>query len=190
MGDSVLHDLAYLEATVEELQPYLLSDDLYWTLSGYPSPSNQPFHKFTLGGMLLALTRSRSQVMSSVDSARLSSLTNKLEAFSTKWRVAWEAKAGKEFRSRLRQWGSYLTELQQEPQEHAVYYPYEVRVRVMAELLKGQIEVFEVAENEFLHKLDQRLGAQFLPGDFIWDNALSVGFPKTEFWFLWGKPIF
>ncbi len=190
MGDSVLHDLAYLEATVEELQPYLLSNDLYWTLSGYPSPSNRPFNKLTLGGMLLALTRSRSQAMSSFNSARLASLMNKLEAFSTKWRVAWEAKAGKEFRSRLRQWGNYLTELQQEPQEHAVYFPYEVRVRVILELLKMQIEDVEVAENELLHILDQRLGAQFLSGDFIWNAELSTGFPKSEFWFLWGKPTF
>jgi len=117
-------------------------------------------------------------------------LTRQVETLATKWRVAWEAKAVREFLSRLRQWGNYLNEVQRDPQEHAVYYRYEVRVRVIAELLRDQIGDYEGKDSDLTKKLDQRLRAQFMPGDFIWTEGLKGGFPKDGFWFLWGSITF
>ncbi len=187
MGKSIFFDLGYIEASIEELKSYILSDKLFWSLSGYPSPTAQPFPKLTLGGLLLALARSRSRADSLEDTGHVEMLARKIEIFSTKWRVAWEGKAAREYHSRLRQWGNFLNELQHDPQEHAVYYRYEVRLRVIVELLRSQIGDIQDQELDYLDKLDRRLRAQFVPGDFIWDAELRGGFPETEFWFLWGR---
>ncbi|MBL7163337.1 MAG: hypothetical protein ISS57_12080 [Anaerolineales bacterium] len=187
MGTSIQYDLGYIQAAIEELQPYLLSDELYWSLSGHASPGDKAYPKLTLGGLLLALARSRARADSPKITGKADRLENRLETIRSQWQVAWDEKASWEFRSRLRQWGNYLNEVQRDPQEHAVYYPYEVSARVILELLKQQTEKLADSDVETLIKLDQRLRAQFITGSFMWDDDLSGGFPKDEFWFLWGR---
>ncbi len=187
METSIRYDLSYIQAAIEELQPYLLSDKLHWSLSGYACPGEKAYPQLTLGGLLLALTRSRVRANSPKMSLKTDHLENRLETIRSQWRVAWEEKASWEFRSRLRQWGNFLNEVQHDPQDYAAYYPYEVNVRVILELLIPQTGNLADKDVEPLIKQDQRLQAQFISGSFIWDDDLSGGFPKDDFWFLWGR---
>ena len=169
-------DRAYLEAGIPELENYLLSDELFWpiTARGYDLP------RLTIGGLLLAKTRLEAR------GERTEALLTRLDAFRSKWQVAWETKAGREFQSRFGLWGNYLTDYRQNPEGHADAYPHEVRNRAMLQLLKPELPE-ELPELEALSPLDSVVRTSLSPGDFIWDPALQSGFPREEYWFLYGK---
>jgi hypothetical protein len=172
---SVEKDRAYLEAGIPELESYLLSDELYWPISarGFDLP------RLTIGGLLLAAARLRAR------EERIDNLMAQLDAVRSKWRVAWETKAGREFQSRFNLWGNYLTDYRQNPEGFADSFPHEVRNRAMLELLQGDLPA-ELPEREALVSLDSALRSSFLPEAFIWETELQSGFPRDAYWFLYG----
>ena len=122
-------DKAYLEAGIPELGDYLLSNELYWpiTARGYDLP------RLTIGGILLA------QSYLEARGERIESFVVQLDAVRSKWRVAWETKAGREVQARMRLWSNYLADYSQNPEGHADVYPHEVRYRVMLHLLLAEL---------------------------------------------------
>jgi hypothetical protein len=172
---SVEKDRAYLEAGIPELQSYLLSDELYWPVSA--RGHNLP--RLTIGGLLLANARLQAR------GEPVDALMSRLEAVRSKWRVAWETKAGREFRSRFGLWGNYLADYRQNPEGHADSYPHEVRNRVMLELLRSELPA-DLPEREALSSLDTALQSSLLPADFVWESDLQPGFHRETYWFLYG----
>jgi uncharacterized protein YukE len=169
-------DRVYLETGIPELEDYLLSDELFWPISarGYNLP------RLTVGGLLLAKARLEAR------GERIEALVTKLDAVRSKWAVAWETKAGREFQSRFGLWGNYLKDYRQSPEGHADAYPHEVRNRAMLQLLRPELPV-ELSEREALSPLDSVVRSSLSPGDFIWEPALQSGFPREEYWFLYGE---
>lgn len=169
-------DRAYLEAGIPELQDYLLSDELYWpiTARGYDMP------RLTIGSLLL------SKVRLAARGERIEALQARLDAVRSKWRVAWETKADREFKSRFGLWNNYLTDYRQNPESHADAYSHEVRYRAMLQLLLGELSS-PPPEQEALSQLDSVLRTGLSPGEFIWEAGLQPGFPRDEYWFLYGK---
>ena len=170
------NDKAYLKAGIPELGDYLLSKELYWPISarGYMLP------RLTIGGTLLALARLEAR------GERVESLVMQLDGVRSKWRVAWETKAGREVRARMRLWSNYLADYRYNPEGHADAFPHEVRYRVMLQLLLGELPS-PPAEQEGLSQLDGVLRASLSFSDFIWDADLQPGFPREVYWFLYGR---
>ena len=173
---SIEKDRAYLEAGIPELEDYLLSDELYWpvTARGYDLP------RLTISGLLLAKKRLEAR------GVRIEAHRSRLDAVCSKWRAAWEKKAGRELQSRFGLWNNYLTDYRQNAEGHADAYPHEVSYRVMLQLLLMELPS-PPPEREALSRLDSVLRASFSPGDFIWEPGLQPGFPREEYWFLYGK---
>jgi len=187
MGETSLFDFEYINAALEELQEYLVSDKLFWPLRGHAFSGSQAFSQLTLGGILLALARSRARAITPESAVKVDSLESNVDVIRDQWQAAWRDKTNWEFRSRLRQWGNYMDEIQRDLQEFGAYYNNEVRIRSVLSLLSGQTNRIDEGDMSNLNKLDQRLYAQFVPGDFIWEEGLRGGFPKKEYWFLWGN---
>ena len=122
-------DKAYLETGILELEDYLLSDELYWpiTTRGFDLP------RLTIGGILLTKARLEAR------HERIESLASQLDAICSKWRVAWETKAGRGVMARMRLWGNYLSDYRHNPEGHADAYPREVSYRVMLHLLLAEL---------------------------------------------------
>ncbi len=171
-------DRAYLEAGIPELEDYLLSNELYWPVTArvYDLP------RLTIGGLLLAQTRLEAR------RERIEALVAQLDAVRSKWRAAWETKAGREFRSRFGLWSNYVADYRHNPEEYADAYPHEVRYRAMLQLLLAELPA-PPAEQESLSRLDGVLRASFSPGDFIWEVDLLPGFSREVYWFLYGKLV-
>ena len=169
-------DRAYLEAGIPELGDYLLSSELYWpiTARGYDLP------RLTIGGILLEKTCLEAR------GERIEALVAQLDAVRSKWRVAWEAKAGREVQARLRLWSNFLADYRHNPEGYADAYPHEVRYRVMLHLLLAELPVSSAEQNE-LSQLDGVLRASLSPSGFIWEAGLQPGFPREIYWFLYGK---
>jgi hypothetical protein len=169
-------DRAFIEAGIPELEAYLLSNELYWpiTARGYDLP------RLTVGGFLLARKRLEAR------GERIEPLVAQLDAVRSKWRVAWETKAGREVGARMRLWSNYLSDYRHNPEGHADAYPHEVRYRAMLHLLLAELPT-SPPEAEELAQLDSLLRANLISSDFVWEADLQSGFPHKVYWFLYGK---
>lgn len=187
MKTSLAYDLGYVEAGLAELESYLLGNDLFWPLNS-PSPIGEPaFEQLTPGGLLLAGARLGPRAKPPQQRTQAESLIARLDVMRTQWRAAWEEKAAWELRSRLRQWGHYIHEIQRDPQEHGAYYSHEVRLRVLIELLLTEIRQPDSADIQRLARLDFILSGWLIAGDFLWEEDLQAGFPRDPYWYLWGN---
>jgi hypothetical protein len=179
-------DLDYWRACIEDLKDYLLSDHLFWPLSVRPSGSGISFPQLTLGGMLL--TRARAFARSAQnEKAALIPLDQEMGAVRDRWRSAWNRKAGREFTSRLRQWGNYLEDYRSDPDNQGGYYAQEIRLRVILELLQAEDIALQDGEEDLLEAMDKRLRANFSTGGFVWKDDLTSSFPEDTYWYLYGK---
>ncbi len=176
---SAEQDWAFIRAALPELRRYLLSEELFWPLGG-----QQP--RLTPGNLLLARQRLAAWAQSPAQEAELQRWDQALEVEVLRWPVAWEKKVAHEFASRLRQWRNYLEDYRRAPDEQAAYYPYEVHLRVILDLLSEETRL-DATDRGLLAGLDTQLRAAFRPGDFVWDAALQVAFPAADFWYLYGR---
>jgi hypothetical protein len=166
-------DSRFIEEALPELQPYLLADELYW-------PLGNSLPRLTPGALLLALRRVEAQQPSAAQKWQL-----KLDSVRTKWRAAWEQKALRETRNRLRLWSASMGEWQSAPAENLADYSGEVRGRVILQILLAEIDAPQ--EQSALEALDHSLRAKLKAGNFLWEAGLETTFPPSDFWFLYGK---
>ncbi len=177
--------LTFVQGGVEQLESYLLSDDLFWNL-GLASPTGQSYPMLTLGELLFFVRCAGALAQSPAQEAACRQSESQLDALHTRWRTAWERKASREFQSRLRQWGERVEEIRQDPAENAPYYHTEVRLRTFLELLRPDAVEVSPAYLEHLRSLDLIVKSLLVPGEFVWHPDLAPAFPREPFWFLWG----
>ena len=184
---SLEYDLRYLVSGTEILEKYLISDEVFWPINVSPPEGEPAYPRLTLDGLLLARTRLTGRSKSTDQQAQVDQVILKLEFNRLKWRVAWEEKAGKCYLVRERMWQNFIQEYQGNPQENADRYPYEVRLRIMLELLKSEFKYHSMVDVDFLLGLDGYLKSILVHDRFIWDVEIQAGFPENEYWFLYGK---
>jgi hypothetical protein len=170
---ALTQDLSYFQAGMESLEAYLLSEELFWPLTG-------DLPRLTIGGMLLAGKRLEVRA----EAGEWMSLSDSLDAVCMKWRSAWERKAGREIHARLDLWKNYLEELRQDFDPGV--YSNQVQWRVMLQLLGGGF-LIPPHQLDALSGLDATLKTFWLPGAFVWEADLSTVFPEPDYWFLYGK---
>jgi hypothetical protein len=157
---SIQTDKRYLEAGIPELENYLLSKELYY-------PIGRNLSQLTLGGVLLSLKR-----LPENEAGRFEVQVNRIY---TKWRSAWDTKAGREVRARSELWKNFLAEYPGDPEGTARLYPQQVRYRAMLTLL-----------GELSDVMDVYLRSIFEQGDFVWEPEVGENFSEDIFWFLFG----
>lgn len=179
----VNYELSYIQASLEELDAYLLSKEVFWPVAT-PAPLRL-FPKLTIGNLLLSLHKlegfSGRRHLDTVQRSTFAHIKREIEGYSRRWAVAWKTKAAYEFQSRLRQWTHYLNDLEQKADAHAPYYSSEVRNRVRLELLR---EYSSQDSQTALEQLDTTFRGWFSPADFIWDPLIQSAYPQEDFWFL------
>lgn len=184
---SILYNIEFLRESLDELERYLLSEDLYGRLHAKAPAGEPPFASLTLGNVLLARKELLAASLTGEQAGLFQAIDGKLEALRSKWRAAWDEKAKQEYPARLRQWGFFLNELHREPEKQADRYAYEVRRRVIVELLGQESQSAADENHDKLFMLDELLKRDFIEGEFVWDEGMSEGFPKSVYWYLWGR---
>jgi hypothetical protein len=180
------YDLRYVLACLEEMEHYLLSDEVFWPLDARPQKGEPEYPQLTLGTLLLAKERLAAYSATPHEEVEGLKAIDELDRLISKWRVAWEKKAGHGFSMRLRMWSDFINDYQTSPQDNADRYHYEVRVRVMLDLLLPEGKTPQ-AEVDLLRTMDTYLRAVLVPGDFIWEAELQNGFPRETYWYLYGS---
>jgi hypothetical protein len=192
----VEYDLRYLKAGVEELEQYLLSNQLYWPVHVVTPTGETPYPRLTPGELLLAREKLRAHSLSpgynngvtSPVQPKLDRLEGDFEVIRSKWRGNWGKKAAQDFSSRLALWRNFLGDYRKVPDDQAPFYAYEVRTRVILQLLEPEAVGIPAAELDMRTGLDTLLQAILVPGEFIWEAALEAGFPKADYWYLYAQP--
>lgn len=180
------YDVGYLRTAAGLLEKYLLSKDIYWKISAR-SPAGEPaYPSLTIGGMLLALRRLRARQLEPELNQAATHLRDDIDSTRSRWRAAWGEKAIGEFRMRLNLWRDYLEDFRSNPEANVSIYSYSIGRRVMLQLLMDDVSEIPQAEKHFLEGLDGILAAILVPGDYIWEEDLSPGFPRNEFPYLYG----
>lgn len=179
-------DLEVCEAMAGEFENYLASDALYWQMDP-AHPSGHAWPKLTIGGGLERMWRLQAyEGHFTVDQrARLERARRRLDTVRDTRKAQYVAKATRELQSRMDAWQWFLDDYANRPGELAVYYPSEVRDRLkialLMDVLQGQAD-----KVHRLQALDDRLRADFVPGEFVWDAALAGVFPPEPYWWLYG----
>ncbi len=181
------YDLGYIQACLEEMESYLLSDEVFWPISVTPPMGAPDFPRLTLGSLLLAGHRLKAYPQAQAQAAQVQRVIAEIERIRSKWRVMWEKKAMRSYTIRLRMWSEFIDEYRNSPQDNGDRYAYEVRLRVMLEVLKLEGGEQLQAEVEMLGGLDQYIKSVMKMGDFVWEAEVQSGFPLGIYWYLYGQ---
>ncbi|MBN1536853.1 MAG: hypothetical protein JW908_08990 [Anaerolineales bacterium] len=184
---SITYNITYLKASLEELERYLHSSDVYGQLHTRAPAGEPPFASLTLGNVLLARKELQSYTMDTDRVLEFRELDTRLETIRSRWRAGWEEKARQEYPARIRQWTHFLEDYRREPGRHADRYPYEVRQKVIMDLLGEEAPGVVEEYQDKLIVLDAWLKVDFVAGEFAWDEGMSGGFPRDVFWYIWGR---
>jgi hypothetical protein len=176
-------DWIFLKTAAPDLQDYILSNEIYWTLRpAQRAPGGVQLPQLSIGNLLL----SQERLMAAGEQAGLAEIQSRVRAVREEWRANWGRKADQEFRSRLNLWQQYLRELRSDGRPSAGFYAREVRNRAILELLGSELSTGApaAAEQEQLTMLDGILRGLGRPGPFVWEPELADGFNQDAFWFL------
>ncbi len=185
------HNLSLIAAMMAEMEPYLLSAEVFWPLESRPPRGGLAFPRLTLGGLLLTLDQLEAvQGEMSVDqTADYRRLSMHVDQLRFKHAVALESKAAREAGSRFNLWRAFIGDLEEMP-TRAGNYAYEVRHRVML----ARLETFGAEHVDFqkassaAKSVDRRLQRMFKQDAFVWDERLQQTYPQPQYWYLYGQP--
>ncbi len=182
-------DLAIAESSTSDLKDYLLSDQVFWSLST-PGPSRQPFPKGTLGGLLfrLGMLESLPNLLTPDQWERWEAARTTSDELLRHWAVQAEDKAMREASSRTRTWKRFLDEASQDPPRFQSEYAYQVEGRVcIASLMAFAGRAIETSTRDMLTAADNRLLQISTAGDFVWDEAIQPAFPEDRYPWLYAR---
>ena len=177
-------DLAILEAMASEMQPYIMSDVLFWRME----KGNMP--RLTFGGYLMRQHRllALRNLLTRAEQDRLRVAVDQFEGATMAWTVRIEQRIHQEARARLRQWGEYLRDLR-ESSGASASYGASVNARLMLTHLVDYLYspgfIIEPGVESELNVLDKRLSTIGEDGDFIWPPEWMPAYRREKFWYLY-----
>ncbi len=165
-------DRQLILSSTRELDEYLSSSVVLWRLHGSKLPLSP-------GNLLLARSRLAGKHERQVDQA-----LEKIDEVIRLRRIAWERKAELELPMRLQQWKTTLEDFQDSGSiDHS--YSYNVRIRVIIDLLLNEFRYPVKSVEAQLRLMDDFLMGIILPGGFIWKDDLKSVFPPEKFAYLY-----
>jgi hypothetical protein len=181
-------DIALLTLSVEELERYLISKELYWPLFTHPHMKVvNPRSRLTPGNLLLSVARLS---CISFEGEKKTLIESKLAEFNQiryQWKSHWIIKAQLEHKTRLDLWHGYLQDLIEDRNQYARNYTYSVRWRAILQLLGNEEIQFSESALISLAAMDENLKAISYPDAFVWGSEIEPGFPEADFWYLYRK---
>lgn len=184
----LLKDQALLRAAVEELQAYLLSNELYWQMT--PLKQDRQVGRLlslTPGNLMLSIIKVKHYPWSEPETGEAQALLRRLEGEIARWRSAWRKKIEREMAARLKQWQDYLAESSTD--KALIDYPFKVRSRAILDCFEGVDGQLAPAQATLLFMLDERLKGMTREAAFIWEPEVANGFAPGVFWYLYRAPV-
>ena len=180
-------DLAIASAMADELEEYLIKDDLYRTVI-VRTPKGEARLQMTGGDLLTRLYRLNGERdrLTAAQQSQLDALNQRAEQMMYSLKTRFNQRLQREVKARLDSLKWFLSESGEDRARARANYPYEIRNRQrIEEICKrlGDDLPGELAER--LAAIDNRLRMLTLPSGFIWDAQLQPIFPQHPYWYLY-----
>ncbi len=183
---------AYLDialSMVEELEEYLIKDDLYRTII-VRTPKGEMRLQMTGGDLLTRLYRLNGERdrLTPAQQAQLDALNQRAEQTMYGLKTRFNQRLQREIKARLDSLKWYLDESSEDRARARANYPYEIRNRQrIEEILKRLAGDLPSELAEQLRALDNRLRMLTIRGEFVWDAQLQHIFPQNPYWYLYAS---
>lgn len=180
---TLLQDLSILEAMLNELPEYLMSDATRWPIQADIPP-------LTIGGCLMRIRRlgKLQRQLPHLDKSRYDLAVARYEDILLEKVVRFEMRAHQEVHVRLGEWSTCLGETHIQRDR----YIDKVDTRVVIEetiraLQKRPYHLQEQVTKE-VDVLDKNLKSRWHPGDFVWQAVWQPAYAQESYWWLYGAP--
>lgn len=190
MAQEPTTDLVIVEAMAEELEAYIVANELYRTLSLRTAEGNQTI-QMTGADLLTRLYRLQGERnrLSAPDQVRLDTVQTSVDNTIYSLRNRFQERLQREIKARLDSLNWFLDDCQADRQRCRVEFPFEMRNRQrIEEALKMMSYQLPEAQQSFLRQIDARIRQVALPGEFLWDERWKAIFPPQPYWYLYVRP--
>ena len=183
-------DLAVLAAENDELQDYIVGNDLYRTVHVRTPEGDQTVqmsggdvltHIFRLAGEAERLTPDQQRRFTTVRTAAEQTIYS--------LRTRFHALLNREVKARLDALNWFLDDAVADPKRARSEYPFEIRNRQRVEVILRELGSDLLPElKQQLARVDGRIRVVAQPTGFIWDSQLEPIYPQNPFWYLYVNP--
>ena len=183
-------DLAIAEAMAQELEDYIVGNELYRTLIVRTPQENQKL-QMSGGDFLARLHRLQGErdVLSAEERSRLDAVQQSANATIHSLRTRFNERLGREMKARLDSLRWFLDECADNRGKCGSDYPFEMRNRQRIEEILKQLEgAAPEALVSALSQVDRRIRSLGQTHGFVWDSRLEKVYPPEQYWYLYQRP--
>jgi len=183
-------DLALAQAMAEELEDYLVKDDLFRQMT-VRTPAGDQRPQMSGSDLLVRLHRLHGErdSLTSAQRATLDQVQASVDATIKTLRTRFLERLERDMKSRLNSLRWFIDDCRQDRKRCRSEYPYEIRNRQrIEEILK--VLGADLGEDLVgqLRQIDERIQSMTVAGEFIWDERLQPLFPRGVYWYLYALP--
>jgi len=183
-------DMAVVREMANELQDYLMGNDVYHTLVVSTSQGEERIQS-SCGDLLARLHKldGQARLLTPAQRDELVPIRRRMDATTQAMQSHYTGLIERECRARLNSLGWYLDDCDEDPRQCRVQYPFEIRNRQrIAEMVKVLGENTPADIQTETAAIDRRLRDMTASADFVWDNRVKDVYPRGEYWYLYVLP--
>ena len=183
-------DLAVLEAENDELQDYIVGNDLYRTVH-VRTPEGDQTVQMSGGDVLTRIFRLAGEAarLTPDQQRRFTTMRTAAEQTIYSLRTRFHALLNREVKARLDALNWFLDDASVDPKRARSEYPFEIRNRQRVEVILRELGSDLLPElKQQLQRVDGRIRVVAQPTGFIWDSQLELIYPHNPFWYLYVNP--
>lgn len=190
MSEDPANDLDLVQAMADELDNYLIDNELYRTVIAPTAGRGDQRINMTGGELLTRLHRlqaTRDQ-LAPADQERLDRVASQVRDGIKGLRTRFHSRLQQEVKSRLNSLRWFLDSCAQDRRSCRSEYPFEIRNRQRVEEAVKEMGTLPEELAGELATVDRRIRAVARPSEFVWSDSLSDVFPRDPYWFLYMLP--
>lgn len=183
-------DLAIAQTMADELEDYLVNDDLFRPVIAH-TPAGDMRLTMTGASLLSRLHRLEAdrEALTPEQQQQLDALQAQVAATVDSLKTRFHERLQREMKARLNSLQWFLDDCAEGVQSCKANFPFEMRNRQrIEEILKELGDDVPVALVERLQGVDRRIQQLGQRSDFIWDPGLEHVFPRDPYWYLYMRP--
>lgn len=191
MAEEPATDLIIAGAMADELEAYLVNNDLYRTIT-VPFPQGAQNVQMTGADLLTRLYRLQGEraTLSPPLQGQIDALQQRATRTIYSLRTRFHARLEREVKARLDSLRWFLDDCLADRQRCHVEFPFEMRNRQrIEEALKEMNYQLPEELQRTLQRIDERIRLLAVAAPFVWDERLRPLFPPERYWYLYLRPL-
>ncbi len=190
MAEEPADDLSIVRVMAEELEDYIINDDLYRTIT-VRLPKGDQMLQMTGGDLLTRLYRLQGErdQLSNEQQRAFDELKQQIDSTIYSLRTRFHNRLLREIKARLDSLRWFLDDCSADIQRCHVEFPFEMRNRQrIEEAIKELDGPLPDELRKSLRAVDERIRLVGDSSAFLWDDRLKSLFPAETYWYLYLRP--